>query len=132
MNYVPSATMNIKVALVSPALALTLAGCGVADIAQNAAQVAADATACKALNSTIKSITTAYESGLIDSGLISQIDNLVGDQARALLSTGLAQDITLLTETLGQTQTAEGSRDAVREITDSISKRCSEVGVNIK
>ena len=124
--------MNIKVALVSPALALTLAGCGVADIAQNAAQVAADAMACKALNSTIKSITTAYESGLIDSGLISQIDNLVGDQARALLSTELAQDITLLTETLGQTQTAEGSRDAVREITDSISKRCSEVGVNIK
>ena len=124
--------MNIKMGLITPVLAFTLTGCGVADIAQNAAQSAADATACKALNSTIKSITTAYQSGLIDSGLISQIDNLVGEQARALLSTGLAQDITLLTETLGQTQTAEGSRDAVNEITDSISKRCSEAGVNIK
>ena len=124
--------MKIRALTVAPILAFTLTGCGVADIAQNAAQVAADATACKALDSTIKSITTVYESGLIDSGLISQIDNLVGEQARALLSKGLAQDITLLTETLGKTQTAEGSRDAVRDITDSISKRCSEAGVNFK
>ena len=124
--------MKIRALTVAPILAFTLTGCGVADIAQNAAQVAADATACKALDSTIKSITTVYESGLIDSGLISQIDNLVGEQARALLSKGLAQDITLLTETLGKTQTAEGSRDAVRDITDSISKRCSEAGVDIK
>lgn len=113
-------------------MALTLTGCGVADIAQNAAQLAADATACKALDSTIKSISTAYQTGLIDSGFISQIDALVGDQARALLSTGLAEDINLLTDALGQTQTAEGSRDAVKEITDSISKRCSEAGVNFR
>lgn len=124
--------MKIKAALITPALALTLTGCGVGDIAQSAAQLAADATACKALDSTIKSVTSAYQTGFIDSGLISQIDNLVGEPARALLSTGLAQDINLLTDALGQTQTAEGSRDAVKEITDSISKRCSEAGVNIK
>lgn len=124
--------MKFRVAVAAPVMALTLSGCGVGDIAQNAAQLAADATACKALDSTIKSVTSAYQTGLIDSGLISQIDNLVGEPARALLSTGLAQDINLLTDALGQTQTAEGSRDAVKEITDSISKRCSEAGVNIK
>ena len=124
--------MKIRALTVAPILAFTLTGCGVADIAQNAAQLAADATACKALGSTIKSVSAAYQTGLIDSGLISQIDNLVGDQARALLSTGLAQDINLLTDALGQTQTAEGSRDAVKEITDSISKRCSKAGVDIK
>lgn len=123
--------MNIKVALVTPLLAFTLTGCGVSDIAQNAAQSAADATACKALDSTIKSITGAYQTGLIDSGLVAQIDNLVGEQVKALLSTGLAEDITLLTDALGQTQTAEGSKDRLKEITDSITKRCSDSGVNI-
>lgn len=123
--------MNIKVALVSPVLALTLTGCGVTDIAQNAAQNAADATACKALDSTIQSITGAYQTGLIDSGLIAQINNLVGEPARALLSTGLAEDIGLLTEALGQTQTAEGSKEKLKEITDSITQRCSEAGVKV-
>lgn len=123
--------MNIKVALVSPVLALTLTGCGVTDIAQNAAQNAADATACKALDSTIQSITGAYQTGLIDSGLIAQINNLVGEPARALLSTGLAEDIGLLTDALGQTQTAEGSKEKLKEITDSITQRCSEAGVKV-
>lgn len=124
--------MNIRVALISPVLAFTLTGCGVSDIAQNAAQSAADATACKALDSTIRSITAAYQTGLIDSGLIAQIDNLVGEQARALLSTGLAEDIGLLTDALGQTQTAEGSKEKLKEITDSITQRCSEAGVKFR
>lgn len=124
--------MNIKIAFVSSVLALTLTGCGVTDIAQNAAKVAADATACKALDSTLKSVSAAYQSGLIDSGFVAQIDSLVGDQARALLSTGLAKDLNLLTDALAQTQTAEGSRDAVQEIVDSITKRCSDAGVEFK
>ncbi len=123
--------MNIRVALISPVLAFTLTGCGVADIAQNAAQSAADATACKALDSTIKSITGAYQTGLIDSGLIDQINNLVGKPARALLSSGLAEDIGLLTDALGNTQTAEGSEEKLKKITDSITQRCSDAGVNV-
>ena len=122
--------MKLKSALAASVLVVALTGCGVTDLAQSAAQSAADATACKALDSTIRSISGAYQSGLIESGLIARIDALVGDQARALLSTGLAQDINALTDALGQTQTAEGSKEKLKEITDSITQRCSEAGVS--
>jgi hypothetical protein len=68
---------------------------------------------------------------LVDSGLSSQIDSLVGDQARSLLSTGLAEDIGLLIDALGQSQTAQGSQENIESITASITKRCSSVGVTI-
>jgi hypothetical protein len=61
--------------------------------------------------------------------LITTIDSLVGEQARSLLSTGLADDLKLLTDTLEQTQSVEGSKDLVKKLTDSISQRCSEAGV---
>ncbi len=118
--------MRIRAALVALVLATVLTGCGVADLAKQAA----DATACKALDSTIKSITDSYQSGVIDSGLITQIDALVGEQARSLLSTGLADDLKLLTGALGQTNSAESSREQIKELTDSISKRCADAGVN--
>ena len=123
--------MKSKAVLGAALSVLILTGCGVTDLAKSAAQGAADATACKALESTIKSLTGAYQSGLVDSGLITQIDNLVGDQARALLSTGLTQDINALTDALGETQTAAGSKEKLQEITDSITKRCTESGVTI-
>jgi len=118
--------MRIRVALIALALAATLTGCGVTDLAKQAA----DATACKALDSTIKTITDSYQSGVIDSGLITQIDALVGEQARSLLSTGLADDLKLLTGALGQTNSAESSREQIKVLTDSISKRCADAGVN--
>jgi hypothetical protein len=118
--------MRIRVALIALALAATLTGCGVTDLAKQAA----DATACKALDSTIKTITDSYQSGVIDSGLITQIDALIGDQARALLSTGLAEDLKSLTTALQDADSATSAQTEIQAITDSISKRCADAGVS--
>jgi ABC-type sugar transport system substrate-binding protein len=118
--------MKIRIVVVSLALIATLTGCGVTDLAKQAA----DATACKALDSTITTITSSYQSGVIDSGLIAQIDNLVGDQARALLSSGLAKDLKSLTTALQDTNSAASAESQLQEITDSIAQRCSDAGVS--
>ncbi len=118
--------MKMPIAIVLLPLVSTLTGCGVTDLAKQAA----DATACKALDSTITTITNSYQSGVIDSGLITQIDNLVGDQARALLSTGLAKDLKSLTEALQDTNSAASAESQLKEITDSIAQRCSDAGVS--
>jgi hypothetical protein len=118
--------MRIRITLVAIALTVALTGCGVTDLAKQAA----DATACKALDSTIKTITDSYQSGVIDSGLITQIDALIGDQARALLSTGLAEDLKSLTTALQDTNSAEGAQTELKTLTDSITQRCSDAGVS--
>ncbi len=118
--------MRIRITLVAIALTVALTGCGVTDLAKQAA----DATACKALDSTIKTITDSYQSGVIDSGLITQIDALIGDQARALLSTGLAEDLKSLTTALQDTNSAEGAQTELKALTDSITQRCSDAGVS--
>ncbi len=118
--------MKMPIAIVLLPLVSTLTGCGVTDLAKQAA----DATACKALDSTITTITNSYQSGFIDSGLITQIDNLVGDQARALISTGLAKDLKSLTEALQDTNSAASAESQLKEITDSIAQRCSDAGVS--
>jgi hypothetical protein len=118
--------MRIRVALIALVLAATLTGCGVTDLAKQAA----DATACKAIDSTVKTITDSYQSGVIDSGLITQIDALIGDQARALLSTGLAEDLKSLTTALQDTNSATSAQTEIQAITDSISKRCADAGVS--
>jgi hypothetical protein len=118
--------MRIRATLVALVLATVLTGCGVADLAKQAA----DATACKALDSTIKTITDSYQSGVIDSGLITQIDALIGDQARALVSTGLAEDLKSLTTALQDTNSATSAQTEIQAITDSISKRCADAGVS--
>jgi hypothetical protein len=117
--------MRIKALVATVPLAMVLTGCGLTDIARNAA----DTTACKALNSTIQAIANGYQTGVIDSGLIVQIDNLVGEQARSLLSSGLANDLKQLTEALGQNQSVEGSKEQIKTLTDSIMQRCSDAGV---
>lgn len=118
--------MRTRIALVAIALTVALTGCGVTDLAKQAA----DTTACKALDSTIKTITDSYQSGVIDSGLITQIDALIGDQARALLSTGLAEDLKSLTTALQNTNSAEGAQTELKALTDSITQRCSDAGVS--
>lgn len=118
--------MRFHSAIVAVALGATLSGCGVADLAKEAA----DATACKALESTITTITSTYQSGIIDSGLITQVDNLIGDQARALLSTGLAEDLKSLSTALQSTNSASSAESEIKAITDSISQRCSDAGVS--
>ena len=118
--------MRTRITLVAITLTVALTGCGVTDLAKQAA----DATACKALDSTIKTITDSYQSGVIDSGLITQIDALIGDQARALLSTGLAEDLKSLTTALQDTNSAEGAQTELKTLTDSITQRCSDAGVS--
>jgi hypothetical protein len=122
-HYLP---MKIRVGLVSLGLLVTITGCGVTDLAKQAA----DATACKALESTITTIASTYQSGIIDSGLITQVDNLIGDQARALLSTGLAEDLKSLSTALQSTNSASSAESEIKTITDSIAQRCSDAGVS--
>lgn len=118
--------MKIRFGLLAMGLVLSVTGCGVTDLAKQAA----DATACKALDSTIATITSTYQSGIIESGLITQVDNLIGDQARALLSTGLAEDLKSLSTALQSTKSATTAESEIKAITDSISQRCSDAGVS--
>ncbi len=107
-------------------LALPLTGCGI----QGLAKQAADATACKAISPTIKAINSSYETGIVDAGLITKIDNLIGDQARSLLSQGLSKDLKSLTTALKNgNSTANGQQD-ISALTKSISKRCADALVN--
>ncbi len=115
-----SAAMKMKFSLVARLIAVLLTGCGVTDIAKSAA----DATACKALSSTISAISDSYQAGVSDSGIITKIDNLVGEQARSLLSTELAQDLKSLTDALRQSETAQGSKADVTALANSIKERC--------
>jgi hypothetical protein len=113
--------------LVAPVLLVSLSGCSVEEVAQTAA----DAAACTALTSTLDGLSQAYQAGLVDSGVIAQIDLLVGEQARALLSSGLADDLTLLGSTLSETQSAQDAEQQISALTASISERCASVGVTI-
>lgn len=119
--------MRILPFVVAPVLVLTLSGCSVEEVAKTAA----DAAACTALSSSLDGLTEAYNAGLVDSGVIASIDALVGEQARDLLSTGLAQDIVALGDALGETQTAASAQDKVAQLTASITEKCSAVGVTI-
>ena len=118
--------MRFRVLALVAALPFALSACGVTDIAKQAA----DATACNALSSTIKTIDNAYQSGVIDTGLITTIDTLVGEQARSLLSTGLAEDLKALTNALQETNSATSAQAEIQSITDSIAQRCSDAGVS--
>ena len=118
--------MMKKIALVAlPALFLT--GCSVEEIAQSAA----DAAACQALRGTLSGLQTAYEAGLVDSGVLQQVEALVGDQLDALLSTGLASDLRQLSDELASTNPAQSAAESIGSLTESITLRCEAVGVNV-
>jgi hypothetical protein len=59
---------------------LFLSGCAVEEIAQTAA----DSAACQAMKGTISGLQAAYEAGLVDSGVLEQVDEIAGDQLEAL------------------------------------------------
>ncbi len=118
--------MKLRFGIFAVLLTFLLSSCGVSDLAKQAA----DATACKALESTINTIVSTYQSGVIDSGLITTVDNLVGEQARSLLSTGLAENLKALTTALGETNSATSAQSEIQGITESISKRCADAGVS--
>jgi hypothetical protein len=106
---------------------LPLTACSIEEVASTAA----DAAACTALSSTLAGLTDAYQSGLVDSGVITQIDKLIGNQIDSVLSTGLADDLRNLTTALGETQSAQGAQQRVDELTASINSRCQSVGIEI-
>jgi hypothetical protein len=108
-------------------LILPLSACSFEDVASTAA----DAAACTALRSTIQGLSDAYQSGIVDSGVISQIDKLIGNQIDSVLSSGLADDLRNLTSALGETQTAQGAQQRVDELLASVQERCSAVGIDV-
>jgi hypothetical protein len=103
-----------------------IAGCSIQEVASSAA----DAAACKALSSTLSGISGAYEKGLVDSGVIEQIDSIVGEQVDFLLSTELAADLGELAKQLSQSSPAQETSDKVAELTASIAEKCSGYGID--
>jgi hypothetical protein len=116
-----------KIALIALPVVF-LSGCSIEEVAQTAA----DAAACQALQGTLSGLQTAYAEGLVDSGVLTQIDVLVGDQLDALLSTGLADDLRALIQALGESQSATAASEQVNSLTSSITERCVAVGVVIE
>lgn len=119
--------MRTVALLASATLIIPLSGCSLEEVAATAA----DAAACQALSSTLSGLADAYNSGLVDSGVLAQIDTLVGDQLDSVLSSGLAQDLGALTDALAQTETAAGAQQRVDELITSINDRCAGVGINL-
>lgn len=111
----------------SALVTLSLTGCSFEDVAATAA----DAAACSALSSTLAGLSEAYQQGLVDSGVLAQVNSLVGEQLDALLSTGLADDLRGLAAALAETETAAGAQDSVDGFLASINERCAGVGVNL-
>ena len=109
------------------ALVLPLTACSPAEVAATAA----DAAACKALTSTLDGLSDAYQKGLVDSGVLERVDELVGDQLDTLLSSELAGDLGELTAALGESETAEGAQQRLDEAISSITQRCAKVGVRL-
>lgn len=106
---------------------LSLSGCSFEQIATTAA----DAAACTALSSTVQGLSDAYQSGLVDSGIFTTIDSLIGEQVDTVLSSGLAEDLRNLTAALGETETAQGAQQRVDELVASVTERCGSVGIDI-
>lgn len=120
--------MRRPIAITSIALmTLPLSACSFEDVAATAA----DAAACTALSSTIQGLSDAYQSGIVDSGVIAQIDKLIGNQIDSVLSSGLADDLRNLTSALGETQSAQGAQQRVDDLLESVQSRCSAVGIDV-
>ena len=98
---------------------------------QEVASTAADAAACRALSSTLSGISSAYEQGLVDSGVIQKIDELAGEQVNFLLSTELADSLRELAAELTTSPSVQGTSEKVEEITSDISAKCSDYGIEL-
>ena len=113
--------------VLAPLALLTLTGCSVEEVAQSAA----DAAACTALSSTLSGISEAYKAGLVDSGVIASVQDLVGNQTEFLLSTALAQDLKDLGVALASSETGQGAQQRVDELSQAVIQKCQKVGVAI-
>lgn len=117
--------MRILVATASLVSLATLTACS----PEALVSAAADAAACTAMESTLTATLAAYQEGLVDSGLISQVDALVGEQVRGVLSSGLSQDLQDLVAIVDSNESVETAKAKVEALTASIGEKCSAVGV---
>lgn len=104
---------------------IALSGCSAEDVVS----AAADAAACTAMESTLTATAAAYQEGLVDSGLISQVDALIGEQVRGVLSAGLSQDLQDLVAIVDSNESVETAKAKVEALTASIGEKCSAVGI---
>jgi len=116
---------SLRLGALSIAVLIGTTGCSIQDVAATAA----DAAACKALSSSLAGLADAYESGVVDSGIIAQIDDLIGDQVELLLSTELAADVGELAKELASSNSAASTAESIDNLTASIAERCKSVGV---
>lgn len=104
---------------------IALTGCSAEDLVS----AAADAAACTAMESTLTATAAAYQEGLVDSGLIAQVDTLIGEQVRGVLSSGLAKDLQDLVAIVDSNESVETAKAKVEALTASIGEKCSAVGI---
>ena len=104
---------------------IALSGCSAEDVVS----AAADGAACTAMESTLTATAAAYQEGLVDSGLISQVDALIGEQVRGVLSAGLSQDLQDLVAIVDSNESVETAKAKVEALTASIGEKCSAVGI---
>ncbi len=118
-------SMRILLASASIVSVLALSACSPEELVS----AAADAAACTAMESTLTATAAAYQEGLVDSGLISQVDALIGEQVRGVLSSGLSQDLADLLAIVDSNESVDTAKAKVEALTASIQEKCSAVGV---
>ncbi len=118
-------SMRILLASASIVSVLALSACSPEELVS----AAADAAACTAMESTLTATAAAYQEGLVDSGLISQVDALIGEQVRGVLSSSLSQDLADLLAIVDSNESVDTAKAKVEALTASIQEKCSAVGV---
>ncbi|MEY2695491.1 MAG: hypothetical protein RLZZ72_747 [Actinomycetota bacterium] len=121
-------SMRILLASASIVSVLALSACSPEELVS----AAADAAACTAMESTLTATAAAYQEGLVDSGLISQVDALIGEQVRGVLSSGLSQDLADLLAIVDSNESVDTAKAKVEALTASIQEKCSAVGVEFR
>jgi len=109
------------------ALLALLSGCSADQVIRSGA----DAAACTALEGTLESVAQAYKDGVVDSGVLDRVDELVGDQVDVLLSSDFAAEVRELGDALAQSDGAQDAQQRVDDALSAISARCNSVGVKL-
>ncbi len=104
-----------------------LAGCSADQVIRSGA----DAAACTALEGTLESVAQAYKDGVVDSGVLDRVDELIGDQVEVLLSSDFAAEVRELGDALSQSDGAQDAQQRVDDALGAISARCNSVGVTL-
>lgn len=104
---------------------LLLTGCSA-----NPAAAAADAAFCVSAESTLTAIGDAYQSGLVESGVIEGAADLLSSSVGQLLTPELSDSLSKLGSTVTESEPVAASQQRVDELLADIRLRCSEVGVD--